>query len=255
MSSTSDDFFSSGIPLDSSGQPLDDHNNTSTIIKAATTVSLILIGLALIFTILKVTTWMRAQSEYSRLRAVKARILHLEHLDLSNHHQRHILTQTNLSNTLPESLASQAHRIQATDQGKKKLRNLFDIQEYEGTPVSTTNNLPSLFSFLSFTYVQLSRVGVITQSYTLLKSVTGLEYYVNLDCQLFQSITVTPALIHIRINLAEKYVFSRLQYTHQATLHAFRRNVHHVTSATFELHFYFDIIISKPTSERQLFVL
>ncbi|POW14287.1 hypothetical protein PSTT_03066 [Puccinia striiformis] len=90
MSSTSDDFFSSGIPLDSSGQPLDDHNNTSTIIKAATTVSLILIGLALIFTILKVTTWMRAQSEYSRLRAVKARILHLEHLDLSNHHQRHI---------------------------------------------------------------------------------------------------------------------------------------------------------------------
>ncbi|KAI9622083.1 hypothetical protein KEM48_007393 [Puccinia striiformis f. sp. tritici PST-130] len=148
MSSTSDDFFSSGIPLDSSGQPLDDHNNTSTIIKAATTVSLILIGLALIFTILKVTTWMRAQSEYSRLRAVKARILHLEHLDLSNHHQRHILTQTNLSNTLPESLASQAHRIQATDQGKKKLRNLFDIQEYEGTPVSTKTTISVLVSII-----------------------------------------------------------------------------------------------------------
>ncbi|OAV94578.1 hypothetical protein PTTG_26930 [Puccinia triticina 1-1 BBBD Race 1] len=137
MSSSSDNqqAINWGIPLDSSGQPLDDHNNTSTIITAATTVSLILLGLALIFTVLKVTTWMRTQSEYSRLRAVKARVAYLEHLELSKPNQQLPRTQNSLGTPLPDSIATPVHRnLQVANQETKKLRNLFDIEEYEGTP-------------------------------------------------------------------------------------------------------------------------
>lgn len=127
---------SSGTPLDSSGHPLDNHNTASTIIKAATTVSLILLGLALMFTILKVTTWLRAQSEYSRLREVKARVSHVEYLDHSDPSQAH-LRSTNPSSfgtRLVDAIHLKSHRDPISHQGSKKLRNLFDIQEYEGTP-------------------------------------------------------------------------------------------------------------------------
>jgi len=122
-------------PLDSSGQPLDDHNTTSTIIRAATTVSLILLGLTFLFTVLKVTTWLRKKSEYSRLRAVEARVSQLEYLDLSStHRQHHLRTQNNRSNLLPDSLTTKTPPNHFSHHGNKKLRNLFDIQEYEGTP-------------------------------------------------------------------------------------------------------------------------
>lgn len=144
------------MPLDSSGQPLDDHNNTSTIIAAATTVSLILLGLALIFTVLKVTTWMRRHSEYSRLRAVKARVAYLEHLDLSNNNQPQHRSQNNLGSPLPESIASPAHRnLKVDGHGTTKLRNLFDIQEYEGTPVSGLTATKLQFSSISPSFITI----------------------------------------------------------------------------------------------------
>ncbi|PLW25289.1 hypothetical protein PCASD_23156 [Puccinia coronata f. sp. avenae] len=118
------------------GQPLDDHNNTSTIIKAATAVSLILLGLALLFTVLKVTNWVRKKSEYSRLKAVEARVSQLEYRDLSSHSQPTLRnsgqSHHHLANPLSDLLSIQAPRNQ--NGGRKKLRNLFDIQEYEGTP-------------------------------------------------------------------------------------------------------------------------
>ncbi|PLW06119.1 hypothetical protein PCASD_23276 [Puccinia coronata f. sp. avenae] len=122
--------------VDASGQPLDDHNNTSTIIKAATAVSLILLGLALLFTVLKVTNWVRKKSEYSRLKAVEARVSQLEYRDLSSHSQPTLRnsgqSHHHLANPLSDLLSIHAPRNQ--NGGRKKLRNLFDIQEYEGTP-------------------------------------------------------------------------------------------------------------------------
>jgi hypothetical protein len=125
-----------------------DHNNTSTIIKAATAVSLILLGLALLFTVLKVTNWVRKKSEYSRLKAVEARVSQLEYRDLSSHSQPTLRnsgqSHHHLANPLSDLLSIHAPRNQ--NGGRKKLRNLFDIQEYEGTPVSINNFQPTITS-------------------------------------------------------------------------------------------------------------
>ncbi|MBW0553127.1 hypothetical protein O181_092842 [Austropuccinia psidii MF-1] len=124
-------------PRDSSGQPVSDHNNTSTIIKAATALSLILCGLVLLLAILKITTWIHYHAEYNRLKSVKARVAHLESLNLIS--QKNQIINSNHLNpnpTISHVMINSVKNSQSSKKnlGNKKLRNLFDIQEYEGTP-------------------------------------------------------------------------------------------------------------------------
>ncbi|KAI8445221.1 hypothetical protein BY996DRAFT_2163997 [Phakopsora pachyrhizi] len=160
--SSSEDTPSTDGARDSSGRTLS--TGTSSIIKSATAASLIFIGLVVILMILKITKWIKSRSEKNRLRSVQARLSnlgfinhhHLSHQQHHHHHHQPQHAQSHLSHQDDQSLIDLIwhgrpdNRFRSDgssrflgfgdDQGifhgylfgRTKLRNAFDIKEYEG---------------------------------------------------------------------------------------------------------------------------